>query len=50
MLSPRIPLHNVSGPDGKQYVTLSLINTGTTPWLVDDILVDPVADPLTAAG
>jgi len=40
-LSPRIPLINVAGPDGKQFVTLSLINTGNSPWLVDDILVDP---------
>ena len=39
--SPRIPLVNVSGPDGKQYVTLSISNTGTGTWLVDDILVDP---------
>lgn len=39
--SPRIPLVNVSGPDGKQYVTLSITNTGTGTWLVDDILVDP---------
>lgn len=40
-LSPRIPLNNVSGQDGKQYVTLSITNTGTGTWLVDDILVDP---------
>ncbi len=40
-LSPRIPLSNVSGQDGKQYVTLSITNTGTGTWLVDDILVDP---------
>jgi hypothetical protein len=39
--SPRIPLTNVSGPDGKQYVTLTITNTGTGTWLVDDILVDP---------
>jgi hypothetical protein len=37
----RIPLTNVSGPDGKQYVTLLITNTGSGTWLVDDILVDP---------
>ena len=37
----RIPLKNVSGPDGKQYVTLLITNTGSGTWLVDDILVDP---------
>ena len=37
----RIPLTNVSGPDGKQYVTLLVTNTGSGTWLVDDILVDP---------
>jgi hypothetical protein len=37
----RIPLKNVSGPDGKQYVTLVITNTGSGTWLVDDILVDP---------
>jgi hypothetical protein len=37
----RIPLVNVSGPDGKQYVTLTITNTGSGTWLVDDILVDP---------
>ena len=37
----RIPLVNVSGPDGKQYVNLTITNTGTGTWLVDDILVDP---------
>jgi hypothetical protein len=39
--SPRIPLTNVSGPAGKQYVTLLITNTGQGTWLVDDILVDP---------
>jgi hypothetical protein len=40
-LSPRIPLVNVAGPDGRQFVTLTVTNTGTGTWLVDDILVDP---------
>jgi hypothetical protein len=39
--TPSIPLKNVSGPDGKQYVTLLITNTGSGTWLVDDILVDP---------
>jgi hypothetical protein len=39
--SPRISLPNVFGPDGKQYVTVSFTNTGTSPWQLDDILVDP---------
>jgi hypothetical protein len=39
--TPSIPLKNVSGPDGKQYVTLLITNNGSGTWLVDDILVDP---------
>ena len=39
--TPAIPLVNVSGPDGKQYVTLLVTNNGSGTWLVDDILVDP---------
>lgn len=39
--TPSIPLKNVSGPDGKQYVTLLITNNGSGSWLVDDILVDP---------
>jgi hypothetical protein len=35
----RVPLINVTG--GKQYITLTVTNTGTGTWLVDDILVDP---------
>lgn len=34
-------LKNVAGPDGRQYVTVIISNTGTGTWLVDDILVDP---------
>jgi hypothetical protein len=40
-LSPRIPLPNVLGLDGQQYVTVSFKNTGSTPWQLDDLLVDP---------
>ncbi|MBA3907804.1 MAG: hypothetical protein H0X35_14130 [Pseudonocardiales bacterium] len=37
----RLGLTNVSGPDGRQYVTLVITNAGTGTWLVDDIAVDP---------